>query len=341
MKKVLKGMAMLLLGLTMVACNQSSKNEKNETLVIYSNSLSNGRGDWLKEKASEAGFSIELVEIGGAELANRLIAEKNNSIADMVFGLNNLEYTRLKNEDLLAKYEPTWKDEVDMSLGDAEGYYYPIVIQPLVLIGRQGVEMPKDWTDLVDKKYEGRYAIFGLQGGTSKTILGSIVSRYPDPQGDLGVSKEGWEVVKNYIGNSVIVQGTEDYVSRVINEGDLDYVMMWGSGLLQNQKERDYKFQYMKPEIGVPFVTEQTAILSTTAKKEKAEEFINWFGSAEMQSAWSEKFGTIPANKKSLETVSQDVKEFVQSVKPQDLDWTFISENINSWIEKAELEFMK
>ena len=35
----------------------------------------------------------------------------------------------------------------------------------------------------------------------------------------------------------------------------------------------------MTPEIGVPFVTEQTMVLSTSKKQALAKEFIDWFWS--------------------------------------------------------------
>lgn len=316
--------------------------DKGEQLVIYSNSASNGRAEWLTEKAKEEGFNIQIIDIPGGELADRLIAEKNNGVADLVYGLNNLEYNKLKKEELLAKYEPTWASEVDLSLGDAEGYFYPIVIQPLVLIGKDGVEMPKDWTDLTDAKYEGKYGAFALGGGTAKTIYASIVSRYKDEAGDLGISEEGWEVAKKYIQNQYTYAQGEDYATTLL-EGDkgIDYSMVWGSGLLQTEQERDYKFQVMSPEVGVPFVTEQTAIIASTKKQELAKEFIDWFGSADIQSQWSEQFGSIPANKTALENTNDTIKSFIDSVKPQELDWAFIGENLDSWVEKAELEFVK
>lgn len=117
--------------------------------------------------------------------------------------------------------------------------------------------------------------------------------------------------------------------------------MMWGSGVLQNEAERGYKFQVMSPKVGVPYVTEQVGILSTSKKEALVKEFINWFGSAEVQKAWSDEFGSIPANKTALEGAKSEIKDFASSVKPQELDWEFIGENINSWVEKAELEFVE
>ncbi|CIV83651.1 ABC transporter substrate-binding protein [Streptococcus pneumoniae] len=49
----------------------------------------------------------------------------------------------------------------------------------------------------------------------------------------------------------------------------------------------------------------------------------------------------IPANKKALEQAKDELKQFANSVKPQELDWEFIGKNIDSWIEKAQLEFVE
>ncbi|WP_267247811.1 extracellular solute-binding protein [Streptococcus sp. Marseille-Q5986] len=316
--------------------------DKSQEIVIYTNSASNGRSEWLQTKAAEQGYKLRLVDISGGELADRLIAEKNNAVADMVFGLNKLEFNRIKVEDLLVKYSPKWADEVDTTLGDSDGYYSPIVNQPLVLIGNKNVNMPSDWTDLTDSSYKGKYGIYKLSTGTSKNIFASIVSRYRDDKGELGISEEGWKVAKAYLKNAHVFTEGEDHISSVMDDNnELNYSMMWGSGVLQNEQERGYKFQVMSPKVGVPYVTEQVGILNTSKKQALLKEFVDWFGSAEVQKEWSDKFGSIPANKKALEQAKDELKEFSNSVKPQELDWEFIGKNIDSWIEKAQLEFVE
>ena len=285
--------------------------DKSQELVVYSNAVSSGRGDWLIEKAAEAGFKIKIVEVPGGEIADRLIGEKNNSI-----------------------------DEVTEGLADPDGNYWPITVVPLVLMGNESQTMPKDWTDLTDPKYKDQYGIFALSGGTPKMILASILARYADKDGELGVSEEGWEVVKKYIQNAHIYTEGEDHRTAII-EGKYKYGQMWGNGLLQLEKERNVKMQFMQPEIGMPFVSEHLGIVKNSKKTELAEEFINWFGSAETQLAWSNQFGTIPANKKALEKAPDYVKEFASKTKQQDIDWEFVGQHIDQWVEKVTLEFIQ
>lgn len=332
------------LTLSFVGCgnkdgSETSQKKDDKKLIIYTNSGTDGRDQYLKEKAKEAGFDVEVVSIQGGELANRVIAEKNNVQADLIYGLNSVEYERLKAENTLEKYEPTWSKDVDMSLGDKEGYYYPIVIQPLVNIMKNDLsEYPKDFSDLLDPKWHGKYHIMNFGGGTGRSILASLLIRYKDPNGELGVSKEGWEFVKKFIQNGKIAKQGEDWIGAVI-DGSVPICQMWGSGVLQYEKERNYKFKLMVPYIGVPYVTEQVAVVKG-GNKDKAIEFANWFGTSKVQEEWMKKFGTIPCQPEALKNATPEIKEFMSKVKKQDIDWKFVTENIDKWVEKVELEFI-
>ena len=69
--------------------------------------------------------------------------------------------------------------------------------------------------------------------------------------------------------------------------------------------------------------------------------FLNWLGSSDVQLDWSNNYGTIPCQKEALDQVSDDIKELMETLKPQDLDWSFIAENVDAWVEKAELEYVQ
>ena len=47
-----------------------------------------------------------MVDIAGAQLADRVIAEKNNAVADMVFELVLLTQIKLEIKKLLVQYKP-------------------------------------------------------------------------------------------------------------------------------------------------------------------------------------------------------------------------------------------
>lgn len=316
------------------------------SLIIYTNSGGEGRDAWLIEQAKAAGFDITVMQLGGGDLANRAIAEKNNQVADVVFGLNPMEYERMKREDLLLAYEPAWSDEVDKGIADPDGMYYPIVIQPLLLTYNTDVytaeTAPQSWTDLgTNPEYQGKYTILSLGGATSRCILVGILSPYTDPDGELGISDEGWDVMEQFIQNGHIQQEGEDWFGACLS-GERPITEIWASGLLQRINEMDVNnVDYVVPEIGTPYIVEQTAIFKNSKNVELAKEFIDWFGAAEQQAAWSAQFGTIPANTEALAQAGEDVREMMTRVQPQDIDWMFASEMLEQWVEKIELEFVE
>ncbi|WP_027955974.1 extracellular solute-binding protein [Halobacillus kuroshimensis] len=315
-----------------------------EPLVVYTNSASDGRGDWLKEQASEQGFDIEIVEGGGGDIANRLVAEKNNPVADVVYGLSTMDYENFKKQDMLAEYVPSWAGEIQGDINDPEGYYHSIVKQAILMIynteNYDASSAPADWPELWNnEEYHGQYAILGHEGGTGRAIIAGILNRYKDENGEYGISQEGWDELEKYLTNGYHPAEGEDFFAKVA-DGSVPISGIWSSGIVPKEEEFGVDVAYATPEVGVPHVVEQVAIVEGTEQQDTAEAFVDWFGSSEVQGKWTEEFSTLPANEGALEYADEATKELAESVTVQDIDWGFVSENIDQWVEKVELQLL-
>ena len=315
-----------------------------DTLVVYTNSNGEGRGDWLTAKAAEAGFKIELVGAGGADATNKLIAEKNNPIADVAFGLNNMYFSQIKNEGALEAYQPSWAGDVDKELGDGETYW-PLVKQA-ILLGYNSDKFskdaaPKDWTDLWTKDaFKSRYErVTGLGTATAQLVFAGILSRYRDDSGDLGVSDEGWKQVEQYFQNGSPAVAKTDLFARIAS-GEVDMGQMPSSIIADREKSFKVNVETVIPSVGVPLAVEQIALVKGSKKKEQAQKFIDWFGSAETQGQFAKQFNSMPVNKGAQAQANPEVVDFFADLKQQDIDWDFVQENMGAWVEKIELEYM-
>ena len=315
-----------------------------DTLVVYTNSNGEGRGDWLAAKAADAGFKIEIVGAGGADATNKLIAEKNNPIADVAFGLNNMYFSQVKNEGALEAYQPAWAGEVDKGLGDGETYW-PLVKQA-ILLGYNSDKIskdaaPKDWTDLWTKdEFKSRYErVTGLGTATAQLVFAGILSRYRDDSGDLGISDDGWKQVEQYFKNGSPAVAKTDLFARIAS-GDVDMGQMPSSIIADREKSFKVNVDTVTPSVGVPLAVEQIALVKGTKKKEQAQKFIDWFGSAEVQGEFAQKFNSMPVNKGAQAKANPEVVDFFAGLKQQDIDWSFVQENMGAWVEKIELEYM-
>lgn len=316
------------------------------TLNVYTNSNTEGRDEWLIERAAQDGFKIQVVGAGAADIQNRLLAEKSSPIADAVFGLNAIIWEALKAEDILLPFVPEWADEIPAGLNDADGYYHAIVKQAILLVydlnQMSAEQAPKDWPDLwtnpaFDQKYE---YLTSLGGGTVRNVIAGILVRYADPSGDLGISQEGWDAIAAYYKHGVPSEDGVDLYAQIAS--DLSTVVcgqMWSSGIETRDEQYGTRTGYVVPEIGVPYAVEGVAIVNGTKNVEEAQRFVNWFGSAQIQGEWAETFSTLPANVNAVGKANEFNQEIAE-LKAQDIDWALVAENIDAWCEKIMLEYM-
>jgi iron(III) transport system substrate-binding protein len=319
-----------------------------EMLVVYTNSNSEGRGEWLTEKAKEAGFNIEIVGAAGGDATNKLIAEKNNPVADVVYGLNNVYYEQLKTEDVLEPYTPSWSGEVDESLADPgkDKAYWPLVQQAIVLTYNADQvteeDAPKDWTDLWgEDEYKDRYErVTGMGGATTQLVMAGILSRYRDEDGDLGVSDKGWKEIEKYFTNGVPAVQDQDLFARFA-AGEVEFGQMPSSSIPGREEAYGVTAGVVVPKDGVPYAIEQIGIVKGSEKQSESEMFVDWFGGAEVQGQWAQEFDSLPVNEKALAEAKPEVVKFDEQFDHQDIDWAFVQENLGSWIEKIELEYIQ
>ncbi|WP_445491815.1 extracellular solute-binding protein [Niallia sp. 03133] len=330
---------------TTTAKNDEESASSDETLVVYTNSNGDGRGEWVVEEAAKAGIKIKIVGAGGGDVTNRLISEKANPVADVVFGLNHMFYEQLQTEDVLIPYAPVWSDEIEKGINDSDDYYHGLVKQALVLSYNpkkvKEADAPKSYLDLANnKKYEGIYqARDDLGTATAKVIVASILSQFKDPNGELGVSDEGWETIDRYFKNGVQIPEGEDYYS-LFASGDAPIGTIISGELAAKTKQYGTEPAFIQPEAGTPQVVESIGIVKGTKREELAKKFVDWFGSAEVQGAFAAKFNAMPANVKAQEQVTDFQKQIFADIVPQDIDWSFVTENIDAWVEKLELEIL-
>lgn len=317
------------------------------TLNIYSNSVSDGRGDWLVERAAEDGFSIQYLDAGAGDVRNRLIAEKNSPIADVVFGLDGINWQLLKNEDVLEPYVPVWADEISDGLNDPDGYYHAIVKQAIIMVYDSNQisadEAPTDWPDLwQNEAFHGRYEVSSdLGGGTPRNVLTGILVRYTDPSGDLGISDEGWAAIEQYYQNGVPAEtGVDLYAKLSDTSNPVSFGQMWSSGVEARDTQYGTATEYVVPEIGVPYIVEGVAMVKGTKNEDEVKRFIDWFGSAQIQGEWAQEFSTLPANEGAV-PMANEFNQAIAELPAQDIDWALVAENIDAWVEKVTLNYLQ
>lgn len=339
------GTVLTSLGLSSLTSNVQAQDMKE--VVVYSNSLSDSREEWIAERAEEAGFSLEFVAAGGGEILNRLLAEKNAPQADVTFGMDEASFAQLTEEQILLEYVPTWVETIPEEANIGNGFYHPLVEQRIFMIYNPEFvsedQVPSNWQDLAaNPDLQGKYMVPNeLGGGTNQKAVMSILLQYQDENGEYGISDEGWTQVEEYLNNGYMTPEGEDAWQ---NFADGKTVMTYTSTSTLPLMEEQYGFEgvIVNPEQGVITMREQIGILDKGEDHDytAAQEFVEWFGGDEIQAEWAPEFGSHPLNEVAYEATTDRVKEIVDATEPMDVDWDFVRENISSWVEKIELELM-
>lgn len=325
--------------------SESGGDKKDEKIVVYSNSVSDGRGDFLKEKAKEEGFNLEIVDLGGNDLLNRVIAEKDAPIADVVFGMNQMMFSKVDDEGILDSYKPKWLDKVDSSLVQEDNKFSPLQEQRVFMIYDakkiKKDDAVKEWQQLGEEaSLKGKYLVpKDLGGATTNAIVYNILMNYQDKNGDMGISKKGWDEVKKYFKNGVPPTEGQSEIAELAN-GVVDYSFTWLSNVPIVEESLGIELGIVNPSYGVPQTVEQVGIIKKDKMKSNVKEFVDFLGSAEVQGEWAQKFGSAPVNEDAKSSINPRITEILESTTPQDNDYDFINEHLDAWVEYIELNIL-
>ncbi|MBG9980255.1 extracellular solute-binding protein [Facklamia sp. DSM 111018] len=323
--------------------------QEEQTVVVYSNTLfDEAREARVTELAKEAGFKLEVVAAPGGDTYNRVLAEKDDPQADVVIGLDEANWLNLQEEIALHDFEPVWAENIPEAKLLGSGQFFPFAESYIFgLYNPDNVseeEIPKRLEELGESdNWKEKYRIpEDLAGSTHQKILLTILMQYPDENGDLGISEEGWQKVENYINNGYQIREDEDHFA-LLNEGTLlfDYHHASGTSVAIDEN-KDYNIKPIDPEYGVFTMTEEIGILDKGKDHDytAAEGFVNWFGSDEIQKTLAEEFGFVPLTDVAKEGMNDTMKTLLEQVTPMEVDWDLYRENVDAWVEKLELDYM-
>ncbi|RRD95518.1 extracellular solute-binding protein [Clostridiales bacterium COT073_COT-073] len=331
--------------------DQNSKMDEKpsgEKIILYTNNGSNGRKEWVHDEAAKAGFNVEVVELGGGAIVTRAISEKNQPIADVIWGPSEAQFTSMKKENIFAKWTPNWVNELDSSSYINDEISYPYEVQPKILLVNSELytaeTAPKDYTDLWEKEeFHGKYAVPPkFDGTTNRAIISGILMRYRDDNGEMGISDKGWEAIRLYFKHGYrTMEGENDFENMA--KGKVPITFTYASGLKKKAETFHHNPLVVTPEIGLPTNTNHIGIINKNnqAKLEESIRFANWLCSAEVIGRYAQAHGILPANKTAVGQATEEMKKLGENLKVQDIDWDFVDSHIEEWISKIELEIVK
>jgi len=317
-----------------------------EQIVLISNNGGQGRQEYVEEVLADEGFNIEFVNVGGADVSARVIAEVENPTTNVVWGPTQFNFDDMIEAGALYEWSPTWVDQIG-DFNRENGYSYSYEVQPKMWMANPDEfsedHLPATVNELYENSdYHGKYTIPSDFGGTTnRAIVASILGQYLDEDGELGVSDEGWEAMQQFIDNGVQTpEGEDKYINMM--EGTTPITFDSASIIISTMQDMETESNLMYFENGQPSNVNELGVVKNDNPEVLAESLrlADFLGSAEFMGPFASEFGNIVTNEGATDQMTDASTEIYNNYTEQDLDWDTINNNLDDWIAKIELEMM-
>ena len=351
MKKIIALLLSLVMVFALVGCNNASDNtpeenitpdesqdntaaELEDKLVIYST-----HSEKILEAVSDAftkktGVEVEFINLKG-ELADRVRAEKETPQADIMYGGASSLFIEMAEEGIFEPANPTWADELDPMFKDPAGNWYGTIKTPVMLFYNKEMlteeQAPKDWSDLAKEEY--RDLIVSRDSASSSirsTIMSLVYQSYKNDKID-----EAWDFLKALDTNTKNYYNGDTMMFQAIGKKEAAIGYATQSTIIDNITQNNIPLEIIDAESGSVIITDGIAAIKNAPHPNAAKAFVEFAGSAEIQTMLANDFNRIP----TLNSALKDCPEWMQTeYKAMDVDWSVISERQNEWLQKWDSE---
>jgi len=281
-------------------------------------------------EAAHPDIKVETIDMGAAEIPDRLGAEQANPYADLWWGAPHTMFMKAAAAGLLEAYEPTWAASIDPARRDPTYLWCGQYLTPIVIVYNSDAltaeTAPQHWDDLITEAWKDRILIRNpLESGTMRTFFSAMILREDDLEAGFAWLKALDANTKTYAANPALL-----YRQLSSRAGE---ATVWVLRDVEIQKRvNGYHLGYVIPSEGVPIILDGIALVKGGKHPEEAKLFYE-FVTAPEQMIWSaEQFDTMPAR----QDIPQDKlpERMPRDVPEMKLDWGKVMAEELGWMER-------
>ena len=169
------------------------KSDVNGELTIYTPMPTDRTSPYLRVfKTKYPDIQINLVTLSNGDILNRLLTERGDPQADVVWGMSATILALLQWEGILTPYAPEGVDRVYAQFKDTDRPPYWVGFAGWMSafcvnterLAELGLPKPESWENLIDPIYAGEVALPSpIASGTGYLIVDAILERYGEVKG--------------------------------------------------------------------------------------------------------------------------------------------------------------
>lgn len=314
--------------LSMCLCSAAFAEEK---LVIYTTVSKGVVSELVPMFEKETGIKVEIVRAGVGELIKRIQSEKDNPLADVLWG-SALASLQAAGEPYFEHYVSANNDAMVDRYKNVEGWVtrHSLAVRCLLVNKNLIGDIPvTGYADLLNPALKGK--ISNVDPSASSSGYGHLCNMLFAMGGnDLD---KGWEYVDKFcanLGNKLL--NSSSAVWKGVNDGEYTVGLTYEEVALQSVKSgAPVKIVYMKE--GCFVEANCTAIIKNAKNLENAKKFIDFLTGKEAQS--------MLINKLNLRSVRKDVEMGADFTATEDIPLFSADTSMSGKMKKAWLAKFK
>lgn len=314
---------------------EEASDELEDKVVVYSTHGDDMIAMVADEFEKETGVTVEFINLKG-ELSERVEAEKDNPQADVMFGGASNLFMDLKANDVFEPFEPEWTGSLDSMFKDSENYWFGTIKTPVVLFYNTEMvateDLPDDWIDLTNEKYEGQLIFRNALSSSARVMYSALLQQY-EKNSSL---EEGWEFMKAMDENTKQYFDSGSLMMQSIGRKEASISFSTLNDILDNKINNNLPIEIVDLESGFPVITDGIAVIKNSPHPEAAKAFVEFAGSANVQSMLANEFNRMPTLPDAYAQSPQWMNEVEFTV--MDVDWVDLSAKQSEWMQKWDTE---
>lgn len=259
----------------------TTKEETNEKeLNIYTALEEEQVTEYLESfKEENPDVEINITRDSTGIITSKLLAEKDNPVADVVWGLSATSLLVLDQNEMLSEYAPEGVDKILPQFKDTaevpkwvgiDAWETAFIVNKEVLKSKGVDTVPKSYEDLTDPKYKGLIAMSNpASSGTGLLTVNGVLSLYGD--------EKGWEYLDKLNENVGVYMHSGSQPAKSTAAGEYGIGVSFGYRCIKSAEEVGSDIcEAVFPEEGSGWDMEANALVKKDGEKDISKKFLDW-----------------------------------------------------------------